>query len=284
MSRAFCSTVLPVDARLCSDAAEAWAGDCVTELFGVPLDTRLAWVAAACLLGGFLRGFVGFGGALVTVPVLSLAFGPHVAVASASVMAMPSVFQLLPEAVRHAERPVVLPVCIATMLTTPVGSWILVSASPAIMKIAISALVVGMVGVLASGWTLKGTPGKPTLITAGVLGGLVQGSAGIGGPPVVAIALSRPGSAKSQRANVLALMTAIALSSIVPAIYYKLYNLQTVTLGAILLPVFTVATALGSRYFTHGGHHYFRRAALATLMAVGLSTLVIAVHGYLAGR
>ncbi len=255
----------------------------MTELFGLPIDARLAWVAAASILGGFLRGFVGFGGALVTVPVLSLAYGPYLAVASASLMALPSVFTLLPEAVRHAERPVVLPVCIATILTTPLGSWILVSANPGIMKIAISTLVVGMVAVLASGWKLKSAPGKPTLITAGVLGGLVQGSAGIGGPPVVAIALSRPGDAKSQRANVLALMTAIALSSIFPALYFGLYTGLAFVIGMALLPLFTIATALGSRYFALGGHQYFRRAALATLMAVGLSTLAVAVHGYVSG-
>ena len=256
----------------------------MAEVLGVALDQRLMWVAAACLLGGFLRGFVGFGGALVTVPVLSLAFGPHVAVGAASIMALPSVVQLLPEAVRFAERPVVMPVCIATILTAPIGSWILVTASPAIMKIAISAVVVAMVAVLASGWTLKSEPRLPTLVTAGVLGGLVQGSAGVGGPPVVAIALSRPGAAKSQRANVLALMTAIALSSITPAIYFGLYSQPAVALGVVLFPVFTFAVWLGSRYFTQGGHQFFRRAALAMLMAVAVSTLVLAVHGYFAGR
>lgn len=253
------------------------------ELFGLPLDQGLMWTAGAAALGGFMRGFVGFGGALVTVPVLSLAFGPHTAVGAASLMALPSVAQLLPEAVRHAERPVVLPVCIATMLTTPIGSWVLVAASPAVMKVAISALVVSMVAMLAGGWTLKREPGKPTLITAGVLGGLVQGSAGIGGPPVVAIALSRPGAAKSQRANVLALMTAIALSSVTPALYYGLYTQRAIVVGMILLPIFTVATALGSRYFSLGGHHYFRRAAIVTLLAVGASTLAIALRDYLTG-
>ena len=257
--------------------------DGVTDFYGLPLDQRLIWVAGAALLGGFLRGFVGFGGALVTVPVLSLAYGPHLAVGAASVMALPSVLQLLPEAVRHAERPVVIPIGLAVFLATPLGSWILVSASPAIMKIAISGLVVVMVSILATGWTFKGTPGLTTLITAGALGGLVQGSAGIGGPPVVAIALSRPGGAKAQRANVLGVMTAIALSSLAPATYYGLYSPAAIVIGLAMLPVFTIATALGSHYFTYGGHHYFRQAALATLMAVGASTLGLAIYGYLAG-
>ena len=43
------------------------------EFFGVALDARFAAVCLAALIGGFMRGFVGFGAALVTIPVLSLA-------------------------------------------------------------------------------------------------------------------------------------------------------------------------------------------------------------------
>ena len=256
-------------------------GGNVTEFFGLPLDWRLVLVAGAAALGGFLRGFVGFGGALVSVPVLSLVFGPRMAVAVASVMALPSVFQLLPDAIRHSEKPIVVPVGLATLVTTPVGSWLLMAASPALMKIVISGLVVVMVGFLASGWSFKGHIGKPTLIAAGILGGLVQGSAGIGGPPVVAIALSRPGGAAAQRGNVLAVMTAIALSSLLPLIYYGLYTQQAVIIGMLLLPFYVAATVLGSRYFALGGHVYFRRAALGTLAAVGLATFIAAINDYL---
>ena len=37
---------------------------------------QLAMMAATMVLAGFLRGFVGFGGGLVTVPILTLVFGP----------------------------------------------------------------------------------------------------------------------------------------------------------------------------------------------------------------
>ncbi len=250
----------------------------MADFWGLPLDGRLALVAGAAALGGFLRGFVGFGGALVAVPVLSLMFGPRMALAVASVMATPSVFQLLPDAIRHSEKPVVVPIGLATLLATPLGSWILMVADPGVMKIVISALVVIMVGILATGWTFKGHIGRPTLITAGVIGGLVQGSAGIGGPPVAAIALSRPGNAQSQRGNVLAVMTAIAVSSWLPLAYYGLFTRPSVLIGLLLLPVYVAATALGSRYFALGGHLHYRRAALATLAAVGVATLVAAIN------
>ena len=47
--------------------------------------------------------------------------------------------------------------------------------------------------------------------------------------------------------------------------------------GLVLLPVYVGATALGSRYFALGGHQHYRRAALATLAAVGIATLVAAI-------
>ena len=250
------------------------------EAIGVKPDIWLALVVAAVLLAGFLRGFVGFGAALISVPVISLILGPHMAIAVTNVMGLPAVAQLLPEAIRRAERPVVLPVCAAVFLATPVGTWLLVIADPAIMKIAISVLVLVMVAILASGWRLKGEVGITKLITAGIAGGLVQGVAGVGGPPVVAVALSRQGPPVQQRANVLGLMTAISLSSILPLFYYGLFTRQAVIIGLLLVPLYSGATALGSRYFALGGQTHYRRAALATLSVIAIATLIGSVWSY----
>lgn len=255
----------------------------VSELLGVPVDARLAVVLVAVTIAGVLRGFVGFGAALISVPVFSLVLGPHAAIAVNNVMGLPAVFQLLPEAIRRAERPVVLPICLATFLATPIGTWILVVADPALMTVAISALVLLMVAVLASGWRLRGRIGLGKLIAAGVAGGLVQGAAGVGGPPVVAVALSRPGEPWQQRANVLALMTSIALSSILPLLYYGLFTRQTVVIGLVLIPIYSAATALGARFFARGGQRHYRRAALATLAAIGIATLLASLRAYLEG-
>ena len=122
----------------------------MNELLALVLDPRLVLVAAAVFVGGFIREFVGFGAALVSVPVMSLIFGPRMAVAVSSVMAIPAILQLLPEAVRHSERPVVLPIAAAIFMATPVGSTLLMVVDPAVMRIVISGLVVLMVAVLAS--------------------------------------------------------------------------------------------------------------------------------------
>ena len=255
----------------------------MSKLLAVPIDGRLAVVFIVVMVAGLLRGFVGFGAALISVPVFSLVLGPHAAIAVNNVMGLPAVFLLLPEAVRRAERAVVLPICTAIFAAAPIGTWALVSIDPAIMSVAISTLVLLMVAFLASGWRLRGRIGIGKLIAAGVAGGFVQGVAGVGGPPVVAVALSRPGDASQQRANVLALMTAVSLSSILPLLYHGLFTRQTVIIGLVLIPFYSAATALGARYFTLGGQRHYRRAALATLATIGMATLVASLRNYLKG-
>ena len=255
----------------------------MSELLAVPIDGRLAVVFIVVMVAGLLRGFVGFGAALISVPVFSLVLGPHAAIAVNNVMGLPAVFLLLPEAVRRAERAVVLPICTAIFAAAPIGTWALVSIDPAIMSVAISTLVLLMVAFLASGRRLRGRIGIGKLVAAGVAGGFVQGVAGVGGPPVVAVALSRPGDASQQRANVLALMTAVSLSSILPLLYHGLFTRQTVIIGLVLIPFYSAATALGARYFTLGGQRHYRRAALATLATIGMATLVASLRNYLKG-
>lgn len=252
------------------------------EFFGVPLDVRFVAVCLAAFIGGFMRGFVGFGAALVTIPVLSLAYEPRLAVAAMSVVGIPTLLQLLPDAIRTSERPIVTPISLAILLSTPLGTWILVSVSPALMKVVISALVVLMVAMLMRGWKLEQQVGRPILVSAGVAGGLIQGAAGIGGPPVVAVILSRPGTPIQQRGNVLALMTAVSLSSLLPLLYFGLFTQKAIVIGLLLLPVYGGSILLGSRYFAYGGARHFRHAAMATLALIGIATLLASLRDYLA--
>ena len=252
------------------------------ELIGEPLDARFAVICAVVFVGGFMRGFVGFGSALLNVPVLSLAYSPQLAVAVSGLMAVPVMLQLLPAAIRDCEREIVLPAAIAVLLAAPVGTWLLVVISPALMKIVISVLVILMVALLARGWRLPHTVGTPILSSAGAAGGLIQGIAGIGGPPVVAIALSRPGAAVQQRGNILALMSVISISGLLPLWYFGLLTLQAGLIALLLIPVSFLSTWFGSRYFSGDGKRWFRGAALVILAAIGIATLVVSLKQYLA--
>lgn len=235
----------------------------------------------ATFVGGLIRGFVGFGGALVIILVTSVALGPISAVPIAALSGLPATLQLLPNAIRNAEGEFALPFGIAAFLSAPIGTVMLVAISASVMKIAISAFVLVMVAPMYFGWHPRYRFGARSLILAGVGTGLVQGAAGVGGPPAVTIALARPGSAEHQRANVIAAVTALALCAIAPMWWHGLFTTQVVVISVCIVPVYSFATWLGARLFRLGYQQHFRRASVMTLVVTGLSTLIIAVRDLL---
>lgn len=247
---------------------------------GVPLDPLwMVLVAGAVVLGGFLRGFVGFGGALALVPVLALALGPKLAVAIASLVGLPSVFQLLPEAIRHAERRLVLPAAVATLAGAPLGSLLLVSMEPRLMTGAIGVMVILMALTTWRDWSPSFVRRAWVPIAAGAVSGMLQGAAGVGGPPSVAVAMARGGGPKQQRGNVLGLVTTIAVAGALSHFWFGLFTPKALVLASILVPLFFGSTWAGSRYFATGGQRHFRMAALGILLVIGVATVAAAMRG-----
>ncbi|MDX2155576.1 MAG: sulfite exporter TauE/SafE family protein [Hyphomicrobiaceae bacterium] len=239
----------------------------------------LALVVVAACVGGFMRGFVGFGGALVLVPALSLALGPKMAVAIAGLVGLPPVLQLMPEAVRHGDRKLVAPATVTVAVGAPIGSLLLTVVDPRLMTGVIGIVVVLM--ALATRYGLSPRMAAPVWVPylAGGIGGMLQGAAGIGGPPVVAVAMARGGEPRRQRASVLGLMAAISLLGAVSQWSFGLFTPQTLGLSLLLAPVYLGATWTGSRFFARGGQRHFRSAALALLIGIGCAAIVGALRG-----
>jgi uncharacterized protein len=253
----------------------------MAELFEILLSAASiwgwAWIVGAAFLAGFLRGFVGFGGALAVVMTLSVVLGPLAAVPISFLSGLPSTIQLLPVAWRESERAFVIPFGLATFFGAPLGAWVLVSTDPAIIKVAISIFVLIMVLMLHRDWRFGGATGAAYLISAGAAAGFIQGVAGIGGPPAVVVALSRPGAAIRQRANVIGGVTALSFCAFPPLWYNDLFTRDVVVISAAVFPLYVVGTSVGSRYFSSRGQQHFRSAALLLLAGMGVTTLVLAV-------
>lgn len=254
--------------------AEAWAS--ITFL-------NLLIAGAATFAGGFMRGFVGFGGALISILVVSVLIGPRAAVAIAAISGLPAMLQLLPAAIRHSERAFVVPFALATFVAAPLGTMVLVSLDPALMKMAIAGFVLFMVAMLWRGWSLPAGSGTGGIVAAGAAAGFIQGSTGVGGPPAVAVALARPGPAEQQRANTIGAVSGLNLCALIPLWFYGLFTPQVIIYAGVMSPLYSLGTWLGSRYFAKGGDRYFRNAALLLLATIGAVTLTIAARDYFAG-
>lgn len=254
----------------------------LAELIGPVSPTGLVLAVVTAAVAGFIRGFIGFGAALIIIMMLSVIFGPHVAVPVSALASLPGTLQLLPTAVRHAEPRLVVPLGIAVLVAAPFGTMILVAADPVAIRIGISVFVLVMVYLFHRGWRLARQPGRGLLLGVGALAGLIQGAAGVGGPPAVIVTLARPGSAERQRANVIGVITALSLCPILPLWYHGLFTREVVVIALVIVLPYLGLTWAGGRYFARRGHRHFQGAALLTLAAVGAVTLALAIGDFMA--
>ena len=107
--------------------------------------------ALAAAIAGVIRGFAGFGAAMVKAPVFALLYGPPVAVALMSIMEVPALPQVLRTALKETTWRRVIPLAIPAMIAIPMGTWVLTHADPELLRRAISATVIILVAVMASG-------------------------------------------------------------------------------------------------------------------------------------
>jgi len=237
----------------------------------------LAIAVATVMVSGFVRGFVGFGSSLIIVMVLSVHLGPITAVAIAGLSGLAPVMQLLPAAIRHSERSFVIPFALLTFVAAPIGTWVLVTADPAIMKIVISGFVLLMVGMLYFNWRHKGMKDTRFLVATGAVSGLIQGGAGVGGPLAVAIALARDAIPQTQRANVIGSTTGLTFCGLPPLWWNGVFTFEVIAISIAAAPFYTLGTWMGARVFAVHGSRYFRNAALLALAVVGVATMALAV-------
>ena len=115
------------------------------DIFGtlVAVDTRLAVLIVAVCIGGIVRGFTGFGSALIIIPALTIVFDPLQAVVMHSIMEIPVILGLAPTAIRHANRRIVVPMILMLFITTPIGAMVLSTIDVDLLKIVISFAVLG---------------------------------------------------------------------------------------------------------------------------------------------
>jgi uncharacterized membrane protein YfcA len=236
--------------------------------------TQILLAAVAYFIGGFLRGFVGFGGALVVIPILALAFTPKFAVVLHAIAELPGIALLLPTAARHCARKTVLPMLLALLVGTPLGVYALTIVDAGSMRIVISALVLIMVGMLVLNKRIVFGTGAKVTVTGGIVGGVIQGAAGIGGPPVVALLLSRGDEPETTRSNIVVMMSGMVIIALPFLWAYGLISIQSLILGGFASPIYLLAAYLGSQYFRTGGSDIYRIVALYILALTAISTLL----------
>src|SRR5690606_25946498 len=112
----------------------------------------ILFLLVAALVAGLARGFSGFGGALIFVPLASAATEPRLAAALLMIVDGILTLGLLPDAWRRSNRREVATMMTGALIGIPIGTAILALTPPVTLRWIISGIVLGLLVFLASGW------------------------------------------------------------------------------------------------------------------------------------
>jgi len=227
----------------------------------------------AAVAAGLMRGFAGFGSAMVTAPVFAILFGPVETVAVIILMEIVVTVQLMPGILGDVEWRFVGPMA-AAALFMPLGIWLLVSMDPGLMARAMAAIVVAFAVVLMTGWRYRGERRPLPTMVVGAVSGVMVAATTLGIPPVMLYMLSGRDTAVRNRANVIGFF-AITLTVLIALMSATgMMSWDAVWRAAMLMPGFMLTTWIGGRLFRQSSEHLYRRVALVFLLGVGIFGLL----------
>ncbi len=233
------------------------------------LDWRLAAAILATAIAGIMRGYSGFGTAVILAPVYSLLWGPRAGIPVMLMMELVVSVQLLPGAIKDADRRVVLPLGGAAALATPLGAWVLLTADGDALRRFIGGFVLVFGLLLMSGWRYHGSRPLPLNLAVGTAAGLLKGATGMSGPPVILYLLAGLEEAKRHRANLILFFATIAIVSMVPPLIGGLIDLPVLVRLAVLLPIMAFSVPIGARLFRVVPDRLYRPFAMGVLLVAG---------------
>jgi uncharacterized protein len=233
------------------------------------------WVATAAFAAGLVRGLVGFGGALILVPILSTFLGPVVAVPVLNIVDGLTTLPLVPGAVRRCHWPEVLPLFLGAVVLLPVGVHVLRVADPVTLRHVMSVAILVIVGCMAAGFRYARSPGKVASAGVGALSGLMSGAVGLSGPPIVLFWLGGQTDARTARANLIAYFALSSLAVVVTMLWVGLFTGPVQRLSVALCPLYALGVLLGARGFRYASERVFRGFALSLIAAVALISLFL---------
>ncbi len=172
------------------------------EVFGQsPLG--LAIILSAAFLGGIVRGFSGFGTALVFLPLATPHLGPFGALIGLTIMDIFGPLPNLRRAWSAVDRGDLLRLVLGCALVLPVGLWVLTQVEPEVFRYAVSLIALFMLAVLILGLRYRGQMRRAMVSAIGGAAGFLGGVAGLPGPAVILFYMSRPLPVEVIRATIL---------------------------------------------------------------------------------
>lgn len=234
-----------------------------------------AYAVAVAAVGGLMNGFTGFGSSLVLIPLLTFIYGPAEAVAVGMGLAALGYVLLLPDAIRDADWPDVIPACLMGLVFIPIGITLLLITDPDITRRLMGGSVILVALIMIRGWNYNGPRNKLTSAAAGSFTGFTSGFFGMGAAGATIYYLSGNIRAGVQRANILIVLGVMSALAIIGVSLSGGADLGSLILGVALILPFALPTWAGALLFRRASNEVYRQVCLWLLFIMGCAVIIL---------
>ena len=257
-------------------------------MFTLPLPAGLL-LASLCVVfaAGIVRGFAGFGFSALCVAALSLFMPPAQVVPPVFALEVLASLSLLRGALRHADWRWLSRLVLGNALCIPLGVALLAYVDETVLRLLIGALMLLAATLLRSGWRLALQPTRGMRLTTGLVSGLVNGVAAIGGIAVAVMLSTTALPPAAMRATMILMflftdLYALAWAAALPGEGgQELLDGSTLQLALWLAPAMLVGIWFGQRSFVGVSPDLFRRHVLNLLVLIAALSVLRALWALL---
>jgi uncharacterized membrane protein YfcA len=233
----------------------------------------LPWLMLAIGLAGIVRGFTGFGTALIFVPVAGIFLAPQVVVGVITLTGIASTSALLPRAWGQADRREVGVLALAALITVPLGLWLMGMLDPVTIRWIVATVAAITLGALIAGWRFSGVVSRPMLIAIGAVAGVIGGLTGLTGPVVILFYLAGQSMAQTVRANTILFLAALDVVIVANLLLQGRVEWHIFLLALVLAVPYFITSLIGQALFDPRHERLYRWAAYAVIGLAVLSGL-----------
>jgi uncharacterized protein len=238
--------------------------------------TQLIVVAVAILTAAFVQVIAGFGFALLSMPIMTLAVPVKEAVVVSTVLGMLSTTWQGVHLRHEAVRPLVKRMVIGACFGMPLGLFILSVVSDTSLRLVLGTAVLVATVLLVSPVNFAAM--HPAFdVGVGFVSGVLNTSLSTNGPPLVFGLQARRLDPAPFRATISVVFAICNIVSLSLFVVRGLVTADGLTAAAIALPAWAIGQGLGWPVRKHLHGDRFRRLVLALLVLAGVSTIVFAL-------
>ena len=247
----------------------------------MPAAPLLALAVATILAAAFVRGYSGFGFAMIGVAGISLIVAPDIAVPTVLLLEVIVGLLLLPPVLREIEWRPVLTILAGALVLTPIGALALVRLPADLARVGIAVVIAVAALLLLRSGVDRPAPSTGATVAIGGVAGLLNGAFGISGPPIALFFLGTERGASVSRASMMACFLVLDLVAVGSFAVGGLVDRAVLVTVALCLPALALGSWLGHRAFHGSDTTRFRARVLWILVGLAVVTGVRGLAGLL---